>query len=639
MNPEYTHAVRIEVEDRIGTGVLYFPPKSSQFYVVTARHVIYGDQEPQETVIQPICLQNISPPFLAKDRHNLPSTTRAITAPDKEHDLTILLVDTSILEVSASLSNPEAVSSDYGLNACSFTGFPDFAEGEIRKITCFFEGYPRTTPDRFLVRSNFDLSDTDNKSEDNVRGASGSGLYFHYESRSYLAGIITDYTKIDSFYGTGVTTINKLLLSKGLAPIATVEFVVDPDLKAVNQNNKAIQARIKSTVGTIQVPRVALKNNIQVFQNNRVFLVHGNAGAGKSAFARDLVAHFRPEYEVFAFSGEQFSRDTLELVFQNLPTPITRSVDTVLTNPNFRPKKLFWIESAEKLIETGRIDALIELLARVKDNSNFKVLITLRTYMLEILQLYINLHLPQDTAVVPIANFSDEELELVVAAYPDLRTLLTKNKISNLLHVPFYLNYAVRLLHLLNKETDLTESKFRQIIWQEVIEKGNKARGDTFEALAVKRAKDMSLYTQVDAASDIIASLHGDHLIVLENDELKDRYCPAHDILEDWALMRYILRNRRSASSPEAFFRSVGNELPIRRAFRLWLGEALQVPDSDTIDFINKTLSETAIAPHWKDELYISILRSDFSYNFIGENAVLILGNNRYLDYKFINIL
>ncbi len=153
MNPEYTHAVRIEVEGRIGTGVLYFPPKSSQFYVVTARHVIFGDQEPKETVIQPISLQNIFNPILEMDRHDLPSTTHAITAPDKEHDLTILLLDTSLLEVSASLSNPEAVLSDYGLNACSFTGFPDFAEGEIRKISCFFEGYPRTTPDRFLVRS------------------------------------------------------------------------------------------------------------------------------------------------------------------------------------------------------------------------------------------------------------------------------------------------------------------------------------------------------------------------------------------------------------------------------------------------------------------------------------------------------
>jgi len=259
--------------------------------------------------------------------------------------------------------------------------------------------------------------------------------------------------------------------------------------------------------------------------------------------------------------------------------------------------------------------------------------------MVDILQLHLAFHLPKDTAIVPVANFSDEELEWVEAAYPDLKVLLFKNKINNLLHVPFYLTYAVQLLHILKEETDMTESRFREIIWREVIEKGNKARGEVFENLAVKRAKEMSLYTQVEAPASLIEDLYKDHLILVEDDDLKDRYCPAHDILEDWALMRYVYRNKRSAGSPEAFFLSVGNELPIRRAFRLWIGEALQDAKPETIGFINDAIANTTIANHWKDELHISILRSDYSENFIAENAGRLLENKQALAYKFINML
>jgi len=373
MDPEYGNTVQIHAGVHTGTGVLFFPPDSSVIYVLTARHVIYGNNENPGTAPVEISLQNVTHPSLAGDHFELPSSTRIIQSANPEHDLAILVVEAALFGVSAPPSNPPAIHSDYGLETCLIIGFPDYGNGEIRKINCSFEGYPRSTPDRFLVRSSFALSDTHNDSADNARGVSGAGLFLHYELQSYLVGIITDYTRIDSFYGTGIRTINDLLSSSSLEMIPTVDLVVDPDIKAIRQNNRAVEARIKSNIGTVHVPRTALKDTLLPFRSNQFFVVHGNAGAGKSAFARDLVADLRNEYEVFLFTGEQFARDSLELVLQQLPSPITTPVNRLLTAPAFRDKKLFWIESAEKLVETGQLNAFIELLDRVKGNPDFKL--------------------------------------------------------------------------------------------------------------------------------------------------------------------------------------------------------------------------------------------------------------------------
>jgi hypothetical protein len=106
-----------------------------------------------------------------------------------------------------------------------------------------------------------------------------------------------------------------------------------------------------------------------------------------------------------------------------------------------------------------------------------------------------------------------------------------------------------------------------------------------------------------------------DVLIALENDQLirrnkdSDIVCPAHDVLEDWALEKFIDEcyaiNRNSIGT---FLNEVGSEPAMNRAFRLWLSYKLKHSD-DTLDFIESLFSETDVKQAWKDEAATAIMQ------------------------------
>jgi hypothetical protein len=82
-------------------------------------------------------------------------------------------------------------------------------------------------------------------------------------------------------------------------------------------------------------------------------------------------------------------------------------------------------------------------------------------------------------------------------------------------------------------------------------------------------------------------SFDSETLLRLEEDDLIRRdisnglVSPAHDVLEDWALERYIDDAYRKTSGDVArFLDTVGNEPAMNRAFRLWLYQKLRYGDN-----------------------------------------------------------
>ncbi|MCC2600505.1 ATP-binding protein [Sphingobacterium sp. FBM7-1] len=108
-------------------------------------------------------------------------------------------------------------------------------------------------------------------------------------------------------------------------------------------------------------------------------------------------------------------------------------------------------------------------------------------------------------------------------------------------------------------------------------------------------------------------------------DEIHSGYFITHDIYEEWALAKIVSRCFSNYSNTKQFFDELGESLPIRRAFRLWVSEHLANGSNEIESFIQGAFKSDEISQFWKDEILISVLLSDYSGMFFNlfENEII----------------
>lgn len=396
----------------------------------------------------------------------------------------------------------------------------------------------------------------------------------------------------------------------------------------------AIQTDISFKNQTIKIDRnnflLDLQNN-----NSQIVILSGDGGSGKTAVIKDLFKDFSSPF--YVFKAAEFYKPTLSSILAQFGN---YSIDDFLRAHKDESKKIFVIDSAEKLADLESQDIFIEFLsALIKDK--WKVIFTTRNSYLDdlgfqMLEVY---RLPFET--IRIANLKEDELKEL----SDIHQFIVPNdiRLQKLICNPFYLNEYLINYDTVNNQTDLT--RFRDILWQKKIQNSkvqknnvHREREKCFLILAKTRCDTGDFFVKGDDCNNQILSL-------LELDEII-RYEPSqggffitHDIYEEWALEMLIEREYLSISSYLSFFQSIGNSLPIRRAFRSWLSDKLLQIESGIGVFIEKVFTEKSIPSFWKDELLISIMLSDYSYTFFTNFEKLLLENKKQYLKKIIFLL
>lgn len=135
--------------------------------------------------------------------------------------------------------------------------------------------------------------------------------------------------------------------------------------------------------------------------------------------------------------------------------------------------------------------------------------------------------------------------------------------------------------------------------------------------IAVGRAINMRLFFEPEDDKidyEAVELLESDNIIVRNSN--KFQFSPSHDILEDWALIRYITSTENKLSNKAELFNQLGNQPALRRAFRLWIEELL-TNDIDTVaNLISLTLKDDSIPTYWTDEILTAVFRSDDCSSF-----------------------
>ena len=344
-------------------------------------------------------------------------------------------------------------------------------------------------------------------------------------------------------------------------------------------------------------------------------ILNGGAGVGKTAVIKRLHEDAKNTAPFFVFKATEFRNIThVNQLFKNYGA-ISFS-DFINEHKDISPK-YFIIDSAERLSEIEDQSVFSAFLTELLDNG-WSVIFTVRFSYLEDLRYLLKEICGASFTSLTIPHLEPEELDSLSKTYG---FALPKNeRLCELLRTPLYLSEYLQ--NYSDSQENLSYAEFRDIIWNRQIQNsavqvGNihRKREECFLKMAKQRVNDGSFYIKNEGYDQVaLQKLAADEIIKYEASA--GGYFITHDVYEEWALEKIIEQAFHQSADEPTFYRGLGNSLPIRRAFRGWLSDKLFAQDENAKRLIEFTLKSEAVESHWKDEVLVSILLSDYSNVF-----------------------
>ncbi|NTY90418.1 hypothetical protein [Pseudomonas putida] len=388
------------------------------------------------------------------------------------------------------------------------------------------------------------------------------------------------------------------------------------DVKKLRERSSYIFSGISSAINGVHVSQHAAVETLrEAYKEGGFLFVTGQRGAGKSGLVKEFVKTIGSDSAVFYMRAEDFDKAHLNDVFASFG--LQSDLSELAGQFSLLKHKILIIESAEKILELNNASAFSDLLNYIGEQEGWGIIATGRDYAYQQLAFnYLQTHGVSFNSLA-VEGFSPEQTKEICASFPELQPLSGNRASAALLSNPFYIDLAVRALKNGAKfDPAKSQSEFRRVIWNAVIENQSDRRGGmparrraTFIDIAKQRAKRMVFgVREVDFDAEVVARLESDNLVL--RDPKSSLISPAHDVLEDWALEEFIEGEYiQHLGCVTEFLDAIGNEPAINRGFRLWLCQRI-ASSSELHDFIESVLSCEDVASYWKDEVIASILQS-----------------------------
>lgn len=426
---------------------------------------------------------------------------------------------------------------------------------------------------------------------------------------------------------------------------------LSPYFKAVEKlksDSKEILRPIKTTIGKgkneLRLPKTEAREKIlEALSSSQLTIVTGKPGVGKSAEIKEILQKDFPNASVFIFRADQFNEPTIANVFSS--QGVNETIQDIFSCISLIPEKIIFIDSLEKLLESDPECAFKQLLALLKEHPDIRIIASSREYAIDLITLKFGID-KNETSIIDIPRLDEEELKLVSEKFPQLNSVLKNEKVKKLLQSPKYLDFSLLAISKTNDDyANVSLTEFKDKLWNSlVVDSTNTKNGlpikreEAFKEIAVKRAKEMKLFTKPHKSdAEAIVCLENDEIVFQENQNRK--YSPTHDILEDWALVKYVSSKFEEFPNPKDLFRNLGNEPAIRRAFRLWVEDYLIDSSSKINELIRATTSDQTIEKYWADELLIAVYKSENSNSFFTAFEKELLTNNAVFFNRCLHII
>lgn len=472
--------------------------------------------------------------------------------------------------------------------------------------------YPNIT--RLLIYTNQEWGQT--------KGKTPKGL-IEIEDKAKTLNLTLDWRMASFFESEFVCSLNKELSNH----FFTLEKSIFNLIEEQEYHTKNIISEISSSInfngGNIELDRNSeiekLKDN-----SNLIKILSGSGGVGKTAIIKKLYEDECEESTFFIFKATEFELRNINDLFNGFSF---YDFANIFEN---ELSKTIVIDSAEKLLDLNNIDPFKEFLSiLIKDK--WKIIFTTREHYLENL----NYDFSEIYKIAPIniniSNLDDDNLSTIAEKYSF--SLPKDSKLSDLIKNPFYLNEYLKFYN--DESSKLNYIDFKSNLWSRNIKKSNPERERCLLKTAFERATSGQFFVDINFDSKILYELVQNGILGYE----EMGYFITHDIYEEWALEKIIDKTFNNSDDEQSFFLEIGNSLAIRRSFRNWLSEKLLLEDDNIKQFIESVLDNNAIESFWKDEIFVSILLSDYSEIFFDLFKNRLLENEQELLKRITFIL
>ncbi|QSR86092.1 AAA family ATPase [Candidatus Methylacidiphilum infernorum] len=416
-------------------------------------------------------------------------------------------------------------------------------------------------------------------------------------------------------------------------------------LQALKDHSALILDGIHSTIGKdLHLDRVGVVNQvIKQLESNQVILISGPAGIGKSVIAKDVVSILGHDHFTFAFRAAEFACAHLDETLEKMQLN-GKKLKAILAS---QPRKVILVESVERLLEKSTRDAFNDLLTFVAQDKSWWLLLTCRDYSTDTVRSAFLKQPNLDHSVVKVSPLDDEELGKVKAACPALAYPLENQALRELLRNPFFLDKALQINWSAERELPRSERDLRALFWREIVRSEDRSidgmprqRSDAFVKIALRRAQTLSSHADCgDLDPKVLDALLKDSLIV--SDPKNDKFiAPAHDVLEDWAILHWIEEQYLGhRDSIQDFAKAIGTYSAIRRAYRKWVTELVQLSPTRVDELFQDAVSNRDLPEYFRDDTLVSLLRSPYAINFLERHSERLWENNKQLLRRLIRLL
>jgi hypothetical protein len=442
------------------------------------------------------------------------------------------------------------------------------------------------------------------------------------QSTTFLWARIVDAIQITFNQNAGTITLETLPedIRTAFSTVSSSSWL--SDFCKLKDRSNVVLGRIRNQIGGIHIKQSdAFTQLLSLTETSNFVFVSGERGSGKSSLIKEFSNYVGNRAPIFCLRTDDLNKSHIDNVFSAMG--LTGSISSLEAGFALMPKKYLILESLEKLLEQ-RTDAFIDLLQLLQKQQGWTVIATGRDYAYQ--QITFNYLQPFgiNFETLILNGFSDDQVQYLCDQLEPLQKFANNETLKPLLKSPFFAELAYKVLQTgIEFTPNDGEKEFRAAVWENVISKAEDRSGGmppkrrkAFVDIAVNRAKKMVYgVPEVEFDSDAVLKLEEDNLVY--RDYKNGLVSPAHDVLEDWALDKYIDdAYQKHSGNLQYFLDAIGNEPAMNRAFRLWLHQKLRCGEN-VEDFVYSVLNSPNIQRYWQDETIAAVLQGDNPDEFL----------------------
>lgn len=459
------------------------------------------------------------------------------------------------------------------------------------------------------------------------------------EAHAKSKGVVIEW-RTKSFFESPLVAKDNAVIAKHFFDLgkSMVDFIA-----GLNEHSSSILQSIRSEIEfggkALKIDRTEITGLLQeALKSSTPAILSGDGGVGKTAVIKDFYDSAQGKIPFFIFKATEFNNATsTKSLFSTYGDFDTSDLIAAYEDVE---KKCIVIDSAEKLTDIEDLDVFRELLRLLLQHKWKVIFTTRRGYLDDLKYLLINLY-GLNFQALDIRNLTHDELSAFAKDFGF--ALPTDDRLLELIQNPFYLNEYLQNYDSLSK--DVTYSDFKSALWDKQIAKTSYTKDNThirreecFLAIAQRRANEGSFFINAEGLEPtILPKLIADEIIGY--DKKVRGYFITHDIYEEWALEKIIEAAFHRHAAAKDFFNELGDSLPIRRAFRHWLSDKLVADKEAVKTLVEATIDDNTISSHWRDEVLVAVLLSDYSKAFFDLFEQELLANDAELLIKITFLL